>query len=190
LEGTDPVKMKLAATLAGGAAVMLALSGCGDDANSKANDWAKQVCDKVQPQLKKIGDANASIQKATSDNSKPADVQKTDSVAFENIAAAYKALGSAVSTVGAPPVDGGAKTQQAAVQELNATAGSYAQLKTKVDALDTGDQAKFADGLNDVSTQLGRLGGGDQALRKLQSGDVATAMAKQPGCRKASTAAS
>jgi hypothetical protein len=184
------VNKKLAATLSGGAVVLLALSGCGNN-DAKMNDWAKGFCDKVQPQRQAISGANASIVKATSTASAPADVKKIDSAAFQANATAYAALGSAVKTAGAPPVDDGAKTQQDAIKELNATSTAYAQLKKQVDELDTKDQAKFAEQLGDVSTQLGKIGsGGDSALRKLQSGDLGEAMAKQPGCKSgASTGA-
>jgi hypothetical protein len=187
LEGTNPVNKKLVAALSGGAALLMALSGCSSSSGSdnKVNDWAKQVCDQVQPQLKKIADANVSIQQVTSDSSKPADVQKTDSAAFQSISDAYKALGSAVNSAGAPPVTDGATTQQEAVKELNATSTAYAGLQQKVDVLDTKDQAKFADGLTGVAGELDTLSkSGDDALQKLQSGDVGKAMAKQSGCQK------
>ncbi|WP_406495351.1 small secreted protein [Streptomyces sp. NBC_00846] len=177
---------KLAAALSGGAVLVLTLSGCSSDDNSdKVNDWAKAVCDKVQPQLQKIANANAAIQQQTADNSKPADVQRTDSAAFQQISQAYKALGAAVDSAGAPPVDGGETTQKEAVKELNASSAAYANLEKKVDALDTKDQAKFADGLKGIADELNKISnGGDKALRKLQSGEVAAAMAKQKGCQK------
>jgi hypothetical protein len=142
----------------------------------------------VQPQRKAIADANASIVQATSTASAPDDVKKVDSAAFQANSSAYAALASAVKTAGAPPVDDGATTQKAAIKELTATATAYAQLKTQVDKLDTDDQAKFAQALSDVSTQLGKIGSsGDSALRKLQSGDLGQAMVKQPGCRNGSS---
>ena len=95
MEGTNPVNKKLAAALSGGAVLVLALSGCSsDDGNEKLNAWAKQVCDAVQPQVKKIEAANTAIQKETSDNSTPEDVQKTDSQAFQDMSDAYKAMAS------------------------------------------------------------------------------------------------
>ncbi|GAA3014440.1 small secreted protein [Streptomyces fulvorobeus] len=176
---------KLAAALSGGAVLVLTLSGCSDDSDNKVDDWAKKVCDQVQPQLQKIADANADIQRQTADNSKPADVQATDSAAFQQISQAYKALGSAVDSAGPPPVDDGETTQKEAVKELNASSAAYAELKTKVDALDTKDQAKFADGLKGIADELNKIStSGDQALKKLQSGEVGTAMAKQKGCQK------
>ncbi|MEU1122397.1 small secreted protein [Streptomyces sp. NPDC005899] len=176
---------KLAAALSGGAVLVLTLSGCSDDSDNKVNDWAKKVCDQVQPQLQKIANANAAIQQQTADNSKPADVQKTDAAAFQQISQAYKALGAAVDSAGPPPVDDGETTQREAVKELNASSVAYANLKTKVDALDTGDQAKFADGLKGVADELNKIStSGDQALKKLQSGEVGSAMAKQKGCQK------
>ncbi|MFE7748685.1 small secreted protein [Streptomyces sp. NPDC057428] len=181
---------KLAVALSGSAVLVLALSGCSDDSDNKVNDWAKKVCDQVQPQLQKIANANAAIQQQTADNSKPVDVQKTDSAAFQQISQAYKALGSAVDSAGAPPVDGGETTQKEAVKELNASSVAYASLKTKVDALDTKDQAKFADGLKGIADELNKIStNGDQALKKLQSGEVGSAMAKQKGCQKPTASA-
>src|SRR5437660_1693139 len=108
MEGTNPVNKKLAAALSGGAVLVLALSGCGgSNNNDKLNSWAKQVCDAVQPQAKKIEAANAAIQKETSDNSTPEQVQKTDAQAFQDMSDAYKAIGAAVQNAGAPDVDNG-----------------------------------------------------------------------------------
>ncbi|WP_405714052.1 MULTISPECIES: small secreted protein [unclassified Streptomyces] len=177
---------KLAAALSGGAVLVLTLSGCSSDDNSdKVNAWAKKVCDQVQPQLQKIANANAAIQQQTADNSKPADVQKTDSAAFQQISQAYKALGTAVESAGPPPVDGGETTQKEAVKELEASSAAYGNLQKKVDALETKDQAKFADGLKGIADELNKIStSGDEALKKLQSGEVGTAMAKQKGCQK------
>jgi hypothetical protein len=191
MEGTNPVNKKLAAALSGGAVLVLALSGCSsDDGNDKLDAWAKQVCDAVQPQAKKIEAANAAIQKETSDNSTPAEVQKTDAQAFQDMSDAYKAIGAAVSKAGAPNVDDGAKKQQNAVKELGDISTSYASLKTKVDKLDTKDQAKFADGLKDIATSLDKLSkSGNDALKTLEEGDVGKSMAKQESCKSASASA-
>ncbi|MET9522759.1 small secreted protein [Streptomyces coeruleorubidus] len=190
MEGTKPVNKKLAAALSGGAVLVLALSGCGGDDNEKLDSWAKQVCDAVQPQAKKIESANASIQKETSDNSKPEDVQKTDAKAFQDMSDAYKAIGTAVTKAGAPDVENGEKKQQDAVKELNTISTSYASLKKQVDALDTKDQGKFADGLKDIATELDKLGkSGNDALRTLEEGEVGQAMARQDSCKAATAPA-
>jgi hypothetical protein len=171
MEGTDPVNKKLAAALSGGAVLALALSGCssGDETNDKLNSWAKRVCDDVQPQIKKIAAANASIQKETSDDSAPADVQKADSQGFQDISDAYKA----------------------AVTELNQLSTAYAELKKKSDALNTKDQAKFADGLEGVATELEKLSKtGSNALKELEKGEVGQAMAEQPSCKSATSSVS
>ncbi|MCX4907686.1 small secreted protein [Streptomyces sp. NBC_00878] len=187
MEGTNPVNEKLAAALSGGAVLVLALSGCSsDDSSDKLNSWAKQVCDAVQPQAGKIEAANTSIQQQTSDNSTPADVQKTDAQAFQDMSDAYKAIGAAVDEAGAPDVDDGEKKQKDAVTELNTISSSYAALKKQVDDLDTKDQAKFADGLKGIATQLDKLSqSGNNALKKLEEGDVGKAMAKQESCKSA-----
>ncbi|MGW0082018.1 small secreted protein [Streptomyces sp. NPDC003393] len=195
MEGTKPVNKKLAAALSGGAVLVLALTGCtgsgADDKNDALDAWAKQVCEGVQPQAKKIEAANAAIQKETSDSSSPADVQKTDAKAFQDMADAYKAIGAAVNTAGAPEVENGKKKQQDAVKELDDLGASYASLKQQVDKLDTKDQAKFADGLKDIATQLDKLSkSGSDALKNLEEGDVGQAMAKQPSCKSTSASTS
>ncbi|TQJ75497.1 small secreted protein [Streptomyces sp. SLBN-31] len=193
MEGTNPVNKKLAAALSGGAVLVVALSGCSssDKGNDKLDAWAKQVCDAVQPQAKKIEAANAAIQKETSDNSTPEEVRKTDAQAFQDMSDAYTAIGAAVRKAGAPDVDNGAKKQQDAVKELNGIGTSYATLKTQVDKLDTKDQAKFADGLKDIATSLDKLSqSGNDALKTLEEGEVGKAMAKQTSCKSASATAS
>lgn len=193
MEGTNPVNKKLAAALSGGAVLVLALSGCtsSDNGNDKLDAWAKQVCDAVQPQAKKIEAANAAIQKQTSDNSTPDDVRKTDAQAFQDMSDAYKAIGDAVQKAGAPEVDSGAKKQTDAVKELDDIAAAYAALQKKVDGLDVKDQAKFADGLKDIATSLDKLStSGNDALKNLEAGDVGKSMAKQASCKSASTAPS
>ncbi|WP_309096929.1 small secreted protein [Streptomyces sp.] len=191
MEGTKPVNKKLAAALSGGAVLVLALSGCGgDDGNEKLDSWAKQVCDAVQPQAKKIESANAAIQKETSDNSTPEEVQKTDAQAFQDMSDAYKAIGGAVNKAGAPDVENGEKKQQDAVKELNSISASYASLKKQVDGLDTKDQGKFADGLKDIATELDKLSkSGNDALRNLEEGEVGQAMARQSSCKAATASA-
>ncbi|MBE8471078.1 small secreted protein [Streptomyces justiciae] len=192
MEGTNPVNKKLAAALSGGAVLAMALSACssGDDNSEKLDAWAKQVCDAVQPQAKKIEAANAAIQKQTSDNSKPEDVQKTDAQAFQDMSDAYKAIGAAVLKAGAPETGdskNSEKKQQDAVKELNSLSASYASLKKQVDDLDTKDQGKFADGLKDVATELDKLStSGSDALKNLEEGDVGKAMAEQESCKSAS----
>jgi len=187
LEGTNPVNKKLAAALSGGAVLVLALSGCGDDGEEKVNAWAKEVCDQAQPQIKKRADAQQAIISTAADG-KPADIQAADSKAFADIAAADKALAKGIRDAGAPPVENGAKLQQDAVKELEATAGAYLDLKKKVDDLDPKNQQKFADGLQTVADGLKKIERMDQAaLEKLQAGELGTAMAKQPGCQRAET---
>ncbi|MCX5332492.1 MULTISPECIES: small secreted protein [unclassified Streptomyces] len=196
MEGTNPVNKKLAAALSGGAVLAMALSACssGDDNSEKLDAWAKEVCSAVQPQAKKIEAANTAIQKQTSDNSTPEDVQKTDSQAFQDMAEAYKAIGAAVQKAGAPETGdakNAEKKQQDAVKELNSLAASYASLQKQVDDLNTKDQAKFADGLKDIATALDKLStSGSDALKTLEEGDVGKAMAQQESCKSASASPS
>jgi hypothetical protein len=193
MEGTNPVNKKLAAALSGGAVLVLALSGCSsDDGNKELDAWAKQVCDALPAQDAKVDAANASIKQAATDNNAPANVQKTDSQAFQDMSDAYSALAQAVQKAGTPPgVDDGEKKHKDAVSALTTLSTSYAALKKQVDALDTKDQAKFADGLQDIATDLGKLSkSGNTALKNLEQGDVKDAMAKQDSCKKVAASAS
>ncbi|MGW7365440.1 small secreted protein [Streptomyces sp. NPDC054841] len=176
---------KLAAALSGGAVLVLALSGCtSDDSDGKVNAWAKTVCDQAQPQIQKRANAQQTIISTAADG-KPADIQTADSKAFQDIAEANKALATAVQGAGVPPVDNGGKLQEDAVKELNATSTAYLNLKKQVDALDPEDQQKFADGLQGIADGLKKIEKMDQdALAKLQSGDLGKAMGQQPGCQK------
>ncbi|MFE7596898.1 small secreted protein [Streptomyces sp. NPDC057494] len=175
---------KLAAALSGGAVLVLALSGCSDDEGDKVGDWAKTFCDQAKPQIQKRADAHQIIISTAAD-SKPAEIQAADSKAFQDIANADRALAKAVEAAGAPPVENGEKVQQDAIKELKATALAYEGLKKQVDALDPTNQQKFADGLQGVADGLTKIEKMDQnALSKLEEGELGQAMAKQPGCQK------
>ncbi|MFJ8661086.1 small secreted protein [Streptomyces sp. NPDC093795] len=175
---------KLAAALSGGAVLVLALSGCSDDEGDKVGDWAKTFCDQAKPQIQKRADAHLIIISTAAD-SKPAEIQAADSKAFQDIADADRALAKAVESAGVPPVENGQKIQQDAIKELNATAVAYEGLKKQVDALDPSNQQKFADGLQGVADGLTKIEKMDQnALAKLEDGELGQAMAKQPGCQK------
>ncbi|WP_405999461.1 small secreted protein [Streptomyces sp. NBC_00829] len=181
---------KLAAALSGGAVLVLALSGCSsDDSDGKANAWAKKVCDQAQPQIQKRANAQQTIISTAADG-KPADIQAADSKAFQDIADADKALATAVKGAGTPPGDDGAKLQTDAVNELTATATAYLDLKKQIDGLNAKNQQKFADGLQGVAEGLKKIETMDQdALKRLQSGDLGKAMAKEPGCQTAKVSA-
>jgi hypothetical protein len=173
-------------TLSGGAALLMAVSGCGDN---KVNDYANKVCGNLQPHLKKITDANKSITSTAADG-KPEDIKKADSAAFQQISAAYAAISEAVQKSGVPPVDGGEKVQKDTVKELDATAKAYADLKASVDKLNTKDQAKFAEGLQGIANDLNQVNkGGSDAIKKLQSGEIGKAMSRQSGCRRPAASA-
>ena len=198
MEGTDPVNKKLAAALSGGAVLVVALSGCSSNKGTdpKLIAWAKTVCDAVPAQDAKIKAANEAISTTASDTtSSAATIQKTDSQAFQDMSDGYKALAVAINGAGAPPgVDDGAKRQQDVVKNLNSLSASYADLKKKVDALDTKDQAKFASGLHDVASQMADLEtqnkSGTAALQALEQGEVKDAIAEQASCKKVSATAS
>ncbi|MGW4912186.1 small secreted protein [Streptomyces sp. NPDC004270] len=189
---------KLAAALSGGAVLVVALSGCSSNKGTdpKLIAWAKTVCDAVPAQDAKIKAANEAIAQTASDTtSSPATIQKTDSQAFQDMSDGYKALATAIGSAGAPPgIDDGAKRQQDVVKNLNSLSTSYADLKKKVDGLDTKNQAKFASGLHDVASQMADLEtqnkSGTAALQALEQGEVKNAIAEQASCKKVSVTTS
>ncbi|MFE0376614.1 small secreted protein [Streptomyces inhibens] len=182
---------KLVAALSGGAALVLALTGCSDDSGKKLNNWAKTFCDPAQAQFKQIQDANAAMQTADSGNTDSKKVQQTDSAAFQKISQAYASLAKSLEKAGPPPTDEGQKAQQNAVKELNSLSKGYAGLQKQVNNLDTSDKLKFADGLRDLSNGINKLNKqSEQAFKNLEAGDVGTAMAKQKGCQNQSASGS
>ncbi|MFF7281618.1 small secreted protein [Streptomyces griseorubiginosus] len=194
MEGTNPVNKKLAAALSGGAVLVLALSGCGGSEDNKELDaWAKKVCDLVPAQNKKITAAYDAITKAAEDTeSTPAELQKADSQAFQDLSDGYKARATVIQDAGAPPgAEDGAKKLQDAVKQLTVLSGAYADMKAQVDKLDTKDQAKFATGLKDVSAEMQKVETQRQtalnALKELESGDTKQALADQSGCKQSPT---
>ncbi|MFE2156707.1 small secreted protein [Streptomyces lydicus] len=175
---------KLVAALSGGAALVLALTGCSEDNSKKLNDWAKTFCDPAQAQFKKIQNANAAMQTADSGNTDSKKVQKTDSAAFQQISNAYAALAKNLDQAGPPPTDQGKQAQANAVKELNSLSKGYADLQKQVNGLDTSDKLKFADGLRDLSNGINKLNKqSEAAFKNLEAGDVGAAMAKQKGCQ-------
>ncbi|MEU9235101.1 small secreted protein [Streptomyces subrutilus] len=176
---------KLAAAVSGGAVLMLVLSGCGgDDSDKKADAWAKKVCDQWQPELKKVEAANAEIKRVATESSKPEEVQKTDSAAFATMSESYKTMGTALREAGVPPVKNGQATLDAAVKGFEETSKGYADLKTKMDALDAKDQTKFAEGLKELAGGLQEATkGGKDALAQLNAGGLDKAMNSQKGCQ-------
>ncbi|MHC0431999.1 small secreted protein [Streptomyces sp. O3] len=189
MEGTKPVNKKLTAALSGGAVLVLALSGCtSDDGDNKLDDWAKSLCGQIQPQLEKSVQAQHTIVSTAADG-EPAEIQQADSKAFQAISDADKAIASALDEAGPPPVDDGEKIQQDAIKDLNTASKAYADLKKKIDGLDTKDDSPdglkaFSDGLKEVADDLGKIQkNGDDALKTLLSGDVGDAIAKQDDCK-------
>ncbi|MFD1829143.1 MULTISPECIES: small secreted protein [Streptomyces] len=180
---------KLAAVLSGSAFLVLALSGCGDEGNEKAEKWAGQYCDSLQKQNARIAGANQKLDRIAEGDSSPEQIKKTDTEAFGELADAFRDLSDGVRKAGAPPVEEGARLQKNAVSKLDAMSTEYADLQERAEKLDTGDQGKFAEGLQGITDEMEKLPaqvnaaldalrafGEEEALRDAISG--------QEGCRK------
>ncbi|WP_308294864.1 small secreted protein [Streptomyces sp. JJ66] len=175
---------KLALALCGSAIMAVTATGCGDDTGEQIQSWAQNVCDEVAPQVEKIQNANNAIAEVGDADTPPAEVQKVDSQAFQDLSEAYGGLAGAVDGAGDPPVENGAELRENAAEELNDISTTYTGLKKRMDGLDTKDQNAFADGLNGIVEELHQLGDSSQeALSELQAGELGQAMAEQEGCQ-------
>lgn len=163
------------------------LSACSsDDTGKKLDAWAKGVCDPLAAQSKKISDANAALTKVDVGGD-PEAIKSTDSAAFQQISDAWKAQAGIFSQAGAAPGDDGEQFQQKAVTSFTTVSTQYAGLKKQVDALDTTDQNKFADGLRGVSDSFKQVDAdGQKAVNAVRAGDQGKALAAQPGCQSLS----
>ncbi|WP_255308117.1 small secreted protein [Streptomyces marincola] len=179
---------KLAVTLSGGAALLLTLTACGGgDGTEEADRWAASVCDGLQPQVERIQSAYSAIAEVSEGNRSPEEVQEADSQAYGEISAAYSEIAGVVEEAGEPPVDDGERVRDDAVAALNDLSSSFGELKEQVDALDTSDQAAFAEGLGEIVPRLEELGqSGNDALNELEAGELGEALGRQEGCRAAS----
>lgn len=165
------------------ALLALGVTACASGNGPALDAWAKTVCGGVQGPVQAAATALADTGTVKSGES-PKDLQSRLAADFGTLATANTGIAQAVQQAGVPKVDTGAQIQADAVTELNQAAGGYTQVKQTVEQLPATDQAKFAAGLKGVSDQVQRLSGlSTSALRKLQSGDLGGALAKQPGCK-------
>ncbi|MDB1086532.1 small secreted protein [Streptomyces sp. ACA25] len=170
----------------GCAVLALTLAGCSGENGARTEAWAEDVCDGMQPEVQKIQAANAAIAEASEGEDEPAEVQEVYSSAYQDLSDAFAGLATAVDEAGDPPVEDGEQLREDAVAELNGTSEAYAGIKEASDGLDTSDRGEFADGLRDMVGRLEELSQtGDEALSRLQSGELGSAMAEQEGCQGA-----
>lgn len=171
------------------ALIALGATACSSGNGAKLDAWAKTVCGGLQAPVQQSNTARADTGAVRSGES-PKALQARLAADFGTLAAANTSIAQAVQQAGAPATDNGAQTQADAVTELNQAAGGYTKVQQTIQALPSGDQAKFAAGLKGVSDQVQQLAElSTAALQKLQTGDMGTALAKQPGCKSVSTTA-
>ncbi|MFC1404573.1 MULTISPECIES: small secreted protein [Streptacidiphilus] len=172
-------------------AALLALgaTACSSGNGAKLDAWAKTVCGGLQAPVQQSNTALADTG-AVKSGETPKALQARLASDFGSLATANTGIAQAVQQAGAPATDNGAQTQADAVTELNQAAGGYTKVQQTVQSLPSGDQAKFAAGLKGVSDQVQQLAElSTAALQKLQTGDLGTALAKQPGCKSVSATA-
>lgn len=178
--------MKLLALPAAGALLAFGAVACSDN-SEQLNSWAGSVCSAAKGPIAQAAAALADTGRV-SEGEDPDQLRKRLSGDIAVLGQANRQIAAAVDKAGAPEVDHGADLQKQAVGELGEAAAGYQDVQHKVDSLATGDQAKFADGLKSVGDQVQQLAQlSSTAIARLQDGDLGQAIAKQPGCRTAST---
>ncbi|MCX4748133.1 hypothetical protein OG455_21900 [Kitasatospora sp. NBC_01287] len=166
-----------------GALLATGAAACSTDNSAALGNWAKQVCDGLRAPVTQSQDAMKDTG-LVKDGEAPADLQKRLATDLGNLGTANQSIADAIDKAGAPKVDNGAGLQKDAVNELRQAAQGYQDVQKKLTALPTDDQAKFADGLKSIGDQVQQLSTlSTGALGKVQTGDLGTAIAKQPGCK-------
>ena len=168
------------------ALVAFGATACSGGNGPAVDAWAKTVC---QGMLGPVQQSNTALADtgAVKTGESPKALQARLAADFGTLATANTQIAQAVQKAGAPKVDNGAQIQADALSELDQAAGGYTQVQKSVQGLAVTDQAKFAAGLKGVGDQVQRLAElSTSALQKLQSGDLGTALAKQPGCKSVS----
>ncbi|MGA5702086.1 hypothetical protein [Peterkaempfera bronchialis] len=178
------MKIKLLALPAAGVLLALGATACSDN-TAQLESWAKAVCDAAKNPISQANAALADTGRVKQGES-PDQLRKRLSGDIAVLGQANRQIAAAVDAAGAPKIDNGSGLQQQAVDELGRAAAGYQEVQKKVDALPTGDQAKFADGLKSVGDQVQQLAQlSSSAIAKVQTGDLGQAIAKQPGCKTA-----
>lgn len=170
--------------------VAFAATACSSD-NTKALDaWAVTLCGGMQTPVEQANAALADTGTVKTGET-PAALQTRLAADLGTLATANTQIAQAVQKAGAPKVNNGGQVQADAVSELNQAAGGYTSVQQAVSALPVDDQAKFAAGLKGVGDKVQQLAElSTSALQQLQAGDLGTALAKQPGCKSTTVAAS
>ena len=164
------------------ALVALGATACSSGNGAAVDAWANTVCQGMQNPVKQANTALADTG-AVKTGESPKALQARLAADFGTLATANTQIAQAVQKAGAPKVTNGAQLQADALSELDQAAGGYTGVQKSVQGLAVNDQAKFAAGLQGVGDQVQRLAElSTSALQKLQTGDLGTALSKQPGC--------
>ena len=166
-------------------AVLLAFgaTACSGDNTKQLDAWAVTLCGGMQTPVQRADAALADTGTVRTGET-PAALQTRLAADLGTLATADAQIAQAVQKAGAPKVNNGAKTEVNAMGELTQAANGYTSVEGAVVALPVTDQAKFAAGLKGVGGKLQQLAElSTSALQQLQTGDLGTALAKQPGCK-------
>ena len=166
-------------------AVLLAFgaTACSGDNTKQLDAWAVTLCGGMQTPVQRADAALADTGTVRTGET-PAALQTRLAADLGTLATADAQIAQAVQKAGPPKVNNGAKTEANAMGELTQAANGYTSVEGAVVALPVTDQAKFAAGLKGVGGKLQQLAElSTSALQQLQTGDLGTALAKQPGCK-------
>jgi hypothetical protein len=173
-------------------AVLLALgaTACGGGNTKQLDDWATTLCGGMQGPVQQADTALADTGTVKAGET-PTALRVRLVTDLGTLATANGQIALAVQKAGPPKVDDGTQTEANAMNELTQAVSGYTSVQQAVAALPVTDQAKFAAGLKGVGDKLQQVAElSTSALQQLQTGDLGTALAKQPGCKSVSASTS
>ncbi len=158
------------------------VAGCGAKGKSPAT-WADQVCSVLGPWQQDQRTALASAAKLTGTAS-PAQVRDALSMALDALTATTGQVAEHIQSIGAPDVPSGRAAKGELVATLRRTAGSFTDVKSKLAALSTGDQAGFAKALAPIGGELNSASdAAKDTFARLNTGEIGKAFANSAACK-------
>lgn len=134
----------------------LALAGCSGPKQQgpSAEQWAGQVCGALTPWRTEVAELNTRTAQQMAAATTPAQTRDNLVALMAGAQSATESARAAVAAAGTPQVAGGDAVARSFVAALAGTRDAYAKARADLQALPTGDQTAFYDGVEGVLTRL------------------------------------